>query len=130
MSHWCETYIGKPYIKGEFDCARLVCDVRKEVFGLPVPAEADPERADSVYKRFNQMTDGVAEYGCRVDEPVEGDAVLMMCRGRPSHIGVLCILNGEKYVLHAMENAGQVVLHKIRDLPRVNLQLEGFYRWK
>lgn len=63
--HWTETYIGRPYVLGKSDCARLVCDVRREVFGMPVPEEAEPERAASLTGRFNQMGDGVAEYGER-----------------------------------------------------------------
>lgn len=130
MAHWSEAYIGREYVLGESDCARLVCDVRREVFGLPVPPDADPDRAASALGRFHQMSDGVAEYGERVESPAEGDAVLMLCRGRPSHIGAYCVVNGEPSVLHAMQNAGMTVLHKLRDLPRYLLEVEGFYRWK
>ncbi len=130
MTHWCESYIGRPYVLGESDCARLVCDVRREVFAQPVPEEAEPERAASLYGRFEQMRDGVEEYGLPTETPQDGDVVLMLCRGRPSHVGVYCRVNDEPCVLHAMKNAGMVVLHRLRDLPRVNLQLEGFYQWK
>ena len=130
MAHWSEAYIGRPYVLGESDCARLVCDVRREVFGLPVPTDAEPGRAASLAGRFHQMTDGVAEYGERTASPQDGDSVLMLCRGRPSHIGVYCLVAGEPSVLHAMKNAGMVVLHRLRDLPRYNLHVEGFYQWK
>ena len=130
MAHWTETYIGRPYVLGKADCARLVCDVRREVFGLPVPEDAEPERAASLTGRFRQMGDGVAEYGERTDEPQDGDVVLMCCRGRPSHVGVFGRVDGEPCVLHAMANAGMTVLHRIRDLPRYNLHVEGFYKWK
>lgn len=76
------------------------------------------------------MTDLVALYTKPVDDPKEGDVVLMLCRNRPSHVGVYCDVNGEPSVLHAMENAGMVVLHRIRDLPKVFLSVEGFYKWK
>ena len=130
MAHWSESYIGRPYVLGESDCAHLVCDVRREVFGLPVPEDAEPERAASLVGRFRQMGDGVAEYGERTDDPHEGDAVLMLCRGRASHIGVFCHVDGDPCVLHAMKNAGMAVRHRIRDLPRYNLNVEGFYKWK
>ena len=130
MSHWCESYIGRPYVLGESDCARLVCDVHRDVFLQPVPEEAEPERAVSMYGRFEQMRDGVMEYGRPTETPQDGDVVLMFCRGRPSHVGVYCYVNDEPCVLHAMKNVGMVVLHRLRDLPRVNLQLEGFYQWK
>ena len=130
MTHWAESYIGRPYVLGESDCARLACDVRREVFGLPVPEGADIERARSELGRFEQMSDGVAEYATPTATPHEGDVALICCRGRPSHVGVFCRVNDEDCVLHAMKNAGMVVLHRVRDLPRVNLQLEGFYSWK
>ena len=130
MAHWSEPYIGRPYVLGESDCARLVCDVRREVFGLPVPEEAEPGRAPSAYGRFQQMRDGVEEYGDPTDDPQDGDSVLMFCRGRDSHIGVYAVVNGEPCVLHAMKNAGMTVLHRLRDLPRYNLHVEGFYKWK
>jgi len=76
------------------------------------------------------MSDLVETYGKKTDIPEEGDAVLMMCRGRPSHIGIYCVVNNEPCVLHAMENAGMVVLHRIRELNRVFLTVEGYYAWK
>lgn len=130
MAHWCEQYIGRPYVLGDADCARLVCDVRREVFSKPVPGGAEIERARSALGRVAQMSDGVDAYGAAVDTPEEGDAVLMVCRGRPSHIGVFCRVNDEECVLHAMQNAGMVVLHRLRDLPKFRLQIEGYYRWK
>lgn len=128
--HWSDQYIGRPYIKGDADCARLLCQVRREVFHGAVPSDVEAERKASRLGRAAQMEDGVREYGIRTDAPVEGDAVLMFSLGRPSHIGAFCLVDGEPSVLHAMENAGMVVRHKIRDLHRVFLSVEGYYRWK
>lgn len=130
MSHWCERYIGQPYVTGEADCARLVTRVRGEVFSLPVPSDVEVHRAASRLGRAAQMSDLVAMYTDKVSDPREGDVVLMLCRGRPSHVGVYCIVNNEPSVLHAMENSKMVVLHRLRDLERVFLSVEGFYRWK
>lgn len=130
MNHWTEQYIGQPYETGSADCAALVAQVRREVFALPVPEAADIERAASRLGRVGQMTDLVDAYGHKTDTPKDGDAVLMICRGRPSHIGVFADISGEPCVLHAMESAGHVVLHRIRDLGRVMLKVEGFYAWK
>lgn len=130
MAHWSDPYIGDPYIKGDADCARLLCRVRREVFAFPVPDDAEISRAESRLGRVAQMTDGVAAYGEMVTAPQEGDAVLMICRGRPSHIGVYCVVDGETCVLHAMENVGMVVRHRLRELHRAMLSVEGFYRWK
>lgn len=130
MPHWTEKYIGQPYAAHTADCARLLSKVRSEQFKLPVPTDIEVERAASRLGRIGQMQDLVSEYGQRTDTPNEGDAVLMLNRGRPSHIGVYTIVNGEPCVLHAMENAGMVVLHRIRELNRVFLTVEGYYSWK
>lgn len=130
MSHWSEQFIGLPYEQNTADCARLVAKVRKDVFKLPVPEDIEIERKSSRLGRAGQMTDLIGEYGQKTDNPQEGDAVLMMCRGRPSHVGSYCIVNNEPCVLHAMENAGMVVLHRIRELNRVFLTVEGYYTWK
>jgi hypothetical protein len=130
MAHWSEQYIGKEYKIGEADCARLLSSVRREVFCLPVPSDVEVERKASRLQRVGQMTDLVNEYCEKTDTPLEGDIVLMLCRNRPSHIGVYCIVNNEASVLHAMENAKMVVLHRLRDLSKVFLSIEGFYKWK
>ena len=130
MAHWSEQYIGKPYVIGDADCAHTLAMVRSEVFNQPVPTDIEVERKASALGRAGQMIDLVAEYGEKTENPEEGDAVLMMCKGRPSHIGAYCIVNGEPSVLHAMQSAGMVVLHRIRDLERVFLTVEGYYTWK
>lgn len=130
MNHWTERYIGQEYETGTADCARLLARVRHEEFGLPVPSDIEVERAASRLGRIGQMEDLVSEFGVKTESPVDGDAVLMVCRGRPSHIGVFAMVGGEPCVLHAMENAGHVVLHRIRDLGRVLLSVEGYYAWK
>lgn len=130
MAHWSESYIGRPYVPESADCAILYYTVSREVFGKDVPDIAAIKRAASRLGRMTQMADAVAAYGEPVSSPVDGDAVLMMCLGRPSHIGVYCLIDGEAYVLHAMENAGMVCMHRLRDLPRIALSVEGFYRWK
>jgi hypothetical protein len=130
MPHWSEKYIGQPYITGEADCAHTLAQIRKEVFGMDVPTDIEVERKASRLGRLGQMCDLVAEYGERTENPQEGDAVLMCCKGRPNHIGAYCVVNGEPSVLHAMEQAGMVVLHRIRDLERVFITVEGYYSWK
>lgn len=130
MAHWVDRYIGQPYQLGSADCARLLTQVRREVFNLPVPSDLELERSESRLGRVGQMTDLVGIYGEPTDNPKEGDAVLMICAGRPSHIGVFCIVNSEPCVLHAMENAGMTVLHKMRELDKYFLKVEGYYTWK
>lgn len=128
--HWSSKYIGRPYVHGDSDCARLLSDVRVEVFGLPVPSIVDLGREKTALLRANQIDQLVHEFGEQTQSPKDGDAVLMICAGRPSHVGVYCVINYEPCVLHAMQSAGMVVLHKIRDLDKYFLKVEGYYSWK
>lgn len=130
MAHWSEKYIGSPYVYNVLDCGNLVTRVRKEVFNLPVPEEMEAKRQDSLTAKLRQIKHLFSTYGERTDNPQEGDAVLMFCAGRPGHIGVYCEVNNDKYVLHAMESAGMVVMHRISDLERYFLKVEGYYKWK
>ena len=128
--HWSNQYIGEPYVLGDADCAKLVSRVRREVFKMPTPEEVEVARHSSRLGRVGQMSDLIGKYGLPTNSPTEGDVVLMICAARPSHVGVYCEVDGEKCVLHAMENAGMVVLHKIRDLDKYLLKIEGYYKWK
>ena len=126
--HWSEPYIGMPYVPGDNDCASFAARVVREVFareiGLP------HERSDGVSGWSRQIECAKNDYGIRVNKPEEGDAVLMIGRGRLNHIGVYCVIGGVGYVLHAMLKHGAVALHRIRDLDNVGLAVEGYYRWK
>lgn len=126
--HWSDAWMDRPYEPGVFDCAELAVEVAREQFGKNV--EILTERAASALGRTRQVQEGAQELADRVESPEEGDAVLMISRGRPSHVGVYCLIDGEPWVLHAMKNAGRVVRHPLRSLPTINLSVEGFYRWK
>ena len=130
MLHWSERYIGLPYVLGESDCGHMAAGILREVFGKTIPERAAVEREVSRLGRVHQMSDVVESFCLPVDAPEEGDLVLMLCRGRPSHIGVYCRVNGRGCVLHAMENAGMTVLHPIARLSSLLLSVEGYYRWK
>ena len=128
--HWSTKYIGKPYELGEADCAALVAEVRENEFKSLVPDFVKTYRENTRLKRVEQLETLAKEATERTDNPQEGDVVLMMCRGRPSHVGVYCFVDGENCVLHAMENAKMVVRHRIRDLDKFFLSVEGYYKWK
>lgn len=127
--HWSETYIGKPYRLGDADCAALVCEVREQQFDGTVPEFVLAMRENTRLKRVEQLETLSLEAVTSTDNPKEGDVVLMLCRGRPSHVGVYCVVDNEKSVLHAMENAKMVVRHRIRDLEKFGLKVEGYYKW-
>lgn len=125
--HWSAAYVGLPYVKDEFDCAGLVERVLSEVFGWEL--NLPKERADDLAGLSAQILSVQKDFALPVDPPAEGDGVLMVGRGRINHVGVFCEIGGEGYVLHNMRNAGQVCLHRVRELDRYGLRVEGFYRW-
>ncbi len=127
MTHWAERYVGEPYIEGENDCAALAARVQFEVFGRRIGLPT--ERLSDHRGWSRQIEIHRADYAIPTDLPQDGDAVLMIGRGRLNHIGIYAHINGSGYVLHAMKSAGHVVLHRIRDLDRYGLQVEGFYKW-
>jgi cell wall-associated NlpC family hydrolase len=127
--HWSENYIGKPYRLGDADCAALVCEVREQQFDGTVPDFVLAMRENTRLKRVEQLESLAREAVTQTDKPTEGDVVLMLCRGRPSHVGVYCVVDNEPSVLHAMENAKMVVRHRIRDLEKFWLKVEGYYKW-
>lgn len=131
MTHWSTRYIGREHKKGVYDCASLAIDVQKEVFNRDVVLPV--ERRDYSYSVLSEMIDehkfSVAE---KVEEPQEGDAVLMFSNNRRNHIGIYTVIDGIPYVLHNMQKAG-VVLHRLRDIGKgalMNYAIEGYYRWK
>jgi cell wall-associated NlpC family hydrolase len=127
--HWSDKYIGKPYSLGDADCAALVCEVREKEFSGNVPDVVSEARENTRLKRIEQLQSIAREVVTETQEPTEGDVVLMTCRGRPSHVGIYCVVDNDPSVLHAMENAKMVVRHRLRDLDKFWLTVEGFYKW-
>lgn len=132
MGHWSERYVGLPWIEGEFDCADLCALVRAEVFGQPIALP--PEHGAGPFGRSAAIARHAADYAVPTDAPVEGDAVLMLARGRVQHIGVLCEIAGERWVLHNQQTGdapprGHTVLTRVRELGRYGYRIEGYYRW-
>lgn len=124
--HWSDRFVGLPYIENTADCASLAVLVQKEVFGKEIIL---PNRECGLRGMSSQIANLQADYAEKTDSPVDGDAVLMYCRGRLFHVGVYTQINGVDWVLHSLKNAGMVCRHRIRDLEKYNLAFEGFYRW-
>lgn len=125
-SHWTNNYIGTPY--RECDCAELAQRVQREVFWREIALPS--ERDGGVFALSAQIQRLRDDYGSRTEQPVDGDAVLMLGAGRLWHIGVYVETCDIAYVLHAIRSAGQACLHKLRDLQRMGFTVEGFYKWK
>ena len=127
--HWSDKYIGRPYSLGDADCAALAIDVIEQEFNGVLPSFCKTYRENTRLKRVEQLDHLAKQATDKTDFPEEGDVVVMLCRGRPSHIGIYCVVDNEPSVLHAMENAKMVVRHRIRDLPKIFLAVEGYYKW-
>lgn len=126
QKHWSQNYIGLPYTQA--DCAALCVIVQKQVFNRDIGL---PTARDSGLKKLSQqITSQQASYATKIDVPEEGDAVLMVGRGRLNHIGTVCFIKGQLWVLHAMKKANQTVLHTIPALENMGLQVEGYYQWR
>ena len=128
--HWTESYIGRLYIEGAFDCADLVVLVMRERFGRAVEL---PAHAGGLRARDAQIAALQGEFAAPVDSAREGDAALMRAAGRRRalghHIGVWCDAGlAEPHVLHCLAGLG-VVLHPARSLPAHGLETVGVYRW-
>lgn len=126
--HWAERYVGLPYVPGSCDCAALAGRVQREQFGRDVALPG--ERAEGIRGQAWQIISLAGDYADPTDAPEEGDAVLMLARGRLAHVGILCVIAGRRYVLHAMKSAGQVCLHPVTRLADMGLPVEGYYRWR
>jgi len=129
MGHWCEQYVGLPYVEGDRDCASLTEQVQREQFGrqLCLPTA----RANNYRGWSRQIAQCRDDFVQQTDDPVDGDLVLMFGRGHLNHLGTLLIIESEFYVLHAQRSAGQVCLHRLSRLEALTgLKVEGFYSWR
>ena len=127
MRHWAERFVGEPYQDGANDCASFAERVQREIFQRAINLPTD--RAAGVRGQSAQILNARGDYGIPTEHPQEGDAVLMRGRGRLNHLGIYCEIEGVPFVLHAMRNARQVCLHRLRDLNQLGLTVEGVYTW-
>ncbi len=126
--HWSDKYLNQPYVAETGDCAAFAERVASEhlgiVLGLP-DGHATALRAQAA-----QIVAHRGEFAEPVAEPVEGHPVLLRARGDLFHIGVMCQLANEWWVLHADKGFGAVIRQPLRRMLMVDYKLEGFYRWK
>ncbi|GAA5784707.1 NlpC/P60 family protein [Chitiniphilus shinanonensis] len=126
LSHWSDAWLGRPYVAGERDCGYYAAQILRTEFGRQI--EIPGERRPGPFGRCAQLAERLAAAVVRVEQPAEGDIVLMRCAGRLQHVGVYTEIRGASYVVHALESLHQVQRHRLIDLPYLNCQLEGFYR--
>ncbi|MGV2896731.1 hypothetical protein ACNPPY_13145 [Achromobacter sp. AGC78] len=126
--HWSDKYVGLPYVPETGDCAALAARVSAEVFGirplLPV------SHAQTLRDQSAQIIECREDLAERVENATDGCPALFIGRGRLCHIGVMCWIAHEWWVLHADKSAGSVIRQRLRDMTRIHFKLEGYYRWK
>lgn len=126
--HPAERYVGWEYDADTADCADLVIQVQRELFGREVDLPNGKPRGN----RGRAVMAATAAAQCEpTDTPQDGDLVLMRetGRNRPGHAGVYFHIAGEGWVLHATDRIGQAVFHRVRDLPVWGCFIEGYYAW-
>ena len=126
--HWSDRYVGLPYIPEIGDCAALAARVAREVLridcGLPT-AHAGTLRAQAEQIRKYQAT-----LAADSPKPLDGQPALFVGRGRTCHIGVVCLINDQVWILHADQGSGFVVRESLAGMTQPHrFQLEGFYKW-
>lgn len=126
-----DRFIGLPYCPRSMDCADLVLLVQSELFGRAVSlpgARPRPLRPDAQGPVLRVHVDQLAS---QVQEPANGDLVLMLDAGQtvPGHVGTFFFLAHEPWVLHTSHALGGSCLHRASALPSMGLRIEGYYRW-
>ena len=125
--HYASKYIGKPWVKGEYDCWGLVKDVYAQEFNIEViETVTNPYNLRDTIELFNLKSEWYANWQ-KVETLQDGDAVLMRQGKNPCHVGIWCnIDNGG--VMHNIEKLG-VVFQKEMALNISGYFIQGFYRY-
>lgn len=125
--HWSDRYVGLPYIAGAGDCAALAAKVARDVLGIDCGLPAS--HATGLREQSAQVMANKEALAVRIDAPIDAQPALFLARGRLAHIGVVCIIGGEVWVLHADQSAGAVVRERLSRMTEFRYILEGFYKW-
>ncbi|ARP86304.1 hypothetical protein CAL13_08905 [Bordetella genomosp. 9] len=126
--HWSDRYVGLPYIPESGDCAALAARVASEV--LRIDCALPTAHATTLRDQAKQIMDCRDSLAIRVAHPVDAHPALFVGRGRTCHIGVVCVIDSQVWVLHADQGAGFVVRERLQSMTQPHrFRLEGFYKW-
>jgi hypothetical protein len=125
--HWSDKYVGEPYIQGVGDCAALAARVAKDEFSIE--ARIPLSHAVGVRDQAQQIMTTKDEIAVKIESAFDGCPAIFISRGRACHVGVMCWIASDWWVLHADQTAGFVVRQRLRDMTRIKYALEGFYKW-
>jgi len=117
----------KPYVGVEYDpphgCFRLVAKVFEGVYGIDLGKQDEGLEQAQNKDRTARIQQKLIEMTEQVDDPQEGDVVII--RGRPFHIGLII---APSMMLHAY-NGGTSCIENHNGF-RWESRVEGFYRYK
>lgn len=132
MTHWATAFIGLPWRYGaqgpdEFDCWGFFRHVQSTQFNIDAPLISYEQDWRDSAKQLDDHAE--RDNWIQVQQPQEGDAVLMGRSRLPVHIGIWIEANGTQGVLHCLERVG------VHFTPARSLRAEGwghlsYYRHK
>ena len=117
-------FCGRPY-SGQHGCFRLVQQVFREAYGIPMPDYDDGLPGHDLAARSDRLRSCFGAHCEPVDDPQEGDLILINVYGQPRHIGVV-IRPG--WMLHSY-SGGTACIESYRSI-HWRSRIEGFYRLK
>lgn len=127
---WWEKYLGRGFVPRRHECTHFVAQVMAEEFGLNLPHWSPPASHRACDAAAPELATRVL--GAQTQRPVAGDCVLMTSahgrRLQGYHVGVYVAAH-VPCVLHCAPACGSV-LTPMHQLSRVQLKLEGIYRWQ
>ena len=121
-SSWAHAYVGLPYILGVGECAHRAALVWRQEFGFdiePPSALGDLRAAQRCLRAELAKPDWA-----RVQQPAEGDAVVMLKGDLLCHVGVWV---APGHVLHCTRADG-MILTAVEDLPAQGFRVFGYFR--
>lgn len=110
MNHWATAFIGLPHVRGAtgpdaYDCWGFVRHIQLQQYGRNLPDVShlgpDTKSAAATISNHDERDNWV-----EVDQPEDGDLVLMARNQIPVHIGIWIHANGTGGVLHSLERVG------------------------
>lgn len=122
-----QKYIGIPYSKA--NCADLALMIQKNEFGKEYIDYEKPE-STSPFGYCRAVKKNIPNYLEERLIPINGCAVLLVCRGRLSHIGTYLNMNKTDYVIHTSERFKSSIMTPLHDLKKFGIEIQGFYSWK
>lgn len=121
-------YDYRPFIGAAYEpphgCFRLVQEVFAGAYGIDV-ADYAAGVGQSRNARMARFQQELATNCMRIDNPQEGDLIVIGAGGKPWHIGIV-VAPGE--MLHSYEGGGAVI-ESYRS-PRWSSRINGFWRYR